>query len=147
MEPVCFNILPKELEEELLHRYFVSSCIDLTPGPFTLAEVCIQKRVNYFGIAWTDYHAEQGREKLRMAALKCMCTPGHVHFNAKCASVMDADNAGRKKRSKHNEDGDESDEAKIAKKAKPDDDKKGNMDDDKKAKQDKGDKKKEGRDG
>ena len=85
IEPVCFNTLPKELEEELLHRYFVSSCVDLTPEPFTLAEVCIQKRATCFGIAWADYHAEQKREKLRMAALKCMCAPGHVHCNAKGA--------------------------------------------------------------
>eukprot|EP00959_Pyramimonas_sp_CCMP1952_P296695 6206996-Pyramimonas_sp.AAC.1 len=88
VEPVCWNAMPQEFFEELIHRYFIANVVDLTPGDFSFGEVCMDKRVNYAAVAWTVEHRQAGRDKLQMAAMKTMTTMDHPHFNKQFSEAL-----------------------------------------------------------
>ena len=99
-EPVFFNALPATFYEDLTHRFFASNVIDMTIGPGIFAEVCLKNRIGYFGIAFTDVHAQCVIKRLETAALRFMadetCT---VLYEPKCAETIH----GKQKKRKPNE--------------------------------------------
>ena len=92
IEQVCFNSMPEMFYDDILHKFFATNVFDMTVGNVVLAQHCVTLGVNYFGICWSTRHAELARDIVAMAALKAKCTEGNIHFNAKCAKVMELAN-------------------------------------------------------
>ena len=88
LEPVCFNGMPRVFYDDIVHRYFIANVFDLTPLDFELAMYCISEGVNYFAIAMSPEHAAEGKNKLTLCMLHCMCNSKHALFNEKCAKFF-----------------------------------------------------------
>ena len=88
VEPLFFGQFPSTVYEELIHRFYAKSVIDITPGQGTFGEMCIKHRVGYFCVAFTEAHAQFLHKKFQASALKYMADESSAVFLPKCAEAM-----------------------------------------------------------
>ena len=74
---------------ELLHRLWVTSVIDYTPGSGVLAEACLKMKVYYAGICMSKKHCMFLEQRMELTALKLKCD-GTIKLwhNVKCAAAL-----------------------------------------------------------
>lgn len=79
---------PPALYEDLLHRFFVQSVLDMTPGSGVFAATCASKRVGYFGICMTEQHKTELQRRVVISTLNSMMTQGSDIYDPKAASAL-----------------------------------------------------------
>ena len=63
--PVCYHPMPPTFYAELLQMFYAKLVIDITQLNGTFAWTCMQDRVGYVGIVFTEVHAELLYARLR----------------------------------------------------------------------------------
>ena len=90
LELAFYPSMPKKFCDEILHRYFVSDTLDLSPGPGEMAEASIDNCSGYLGICCSEYHADMLAAKMENYVLKLMSTESlkSTHYHPKCAAAF-----------------------------------------------------------
>ena len=74
VEPLLFHSIPYQGFQELLHGFDAVGCISLA-GDGRLAEACLERRIPFWGLAWTPQHVAALTKRLEARAFELMCSP------------------------------------------------------------------------
>ena len=88
--PVCYHPMPPTFYAELLHMFYAKLVIDITPLNGTFAWTCMQDRVGYVGIVFTEVHAELLYARLRDLMKTEMADSASKLFNREYAKACKA---------------------------------------------------------
>ena len=88
MEPVCFQSMPLNLLEELIHTFFAKLVIDLTPGDAKFGWACLRSRVSYIGMCFNDAHCEFVEARLLELLKGAMLEESSGFYNISYAKAM-----------------------------------------------------------
>ena len=86
--PMTFHGMPQQWYAELLHTFFTKCVIDLSPMDGKFAWSCLQSRVGYIALAFTDDHASHLFARLKELLKTELANPESKLFNsAYCKAV------------------------------------------------------------
>ena len=98
LHPMC-----RDWYRALVKGYFGKAVLDFTVGPGLFAQVCLEQRVQYFGVACTELHAEKIYKRLEKFVLHSMLSDSSPLHNAKCVEALGSD--GKRKNTQPEKDG------------------------------------------
>ena len=91
-EPMSYAGMPPEFYEDLIHVWTPKAIIDFTAADLTPAFTCLEKKVPYLGVCFTESHMIQGYKhlaELTFEAMKSESSP--LHDPKLCALVQKLD--------------------------------------------------------
>ena len=119
-EPLSYAGMPPEFYEDLIHVWTPKAVIDFTASDLTPAYTCLEKRVPYLGVCWTEAHVVAGYKHLAelvFEGMKKESSPLHdpklcalvqkLDPSAKAAPKRTSKRAKKNKVEEENEEGDE----------------------------------------
>ncbi|CAE7822139.1 unnamed protein product [Symbiodinium sp. CCMP2592] len=91
LEPFCFHSMPVMLFKELLDVDLRTTVLlDWTAGDGQCAQACLESKVSYVGVCFTDAHKEKLYERLAHIVMRGMRQEGNQFFDAGFAEVIAA---------------------------------------------------------
>jgi len=88
VEPVFWHGRPAKFLDEIKHSYRMNACIDITPGDGTLAILCANARIPYFGFALNEKHAKAVRQRCIQVMLERKFTEGDKSYDPELAKMF-----------------------------------------------------------
>ncbi|CAK0812470.1 unnamed protein product, partial [Prorocentrum cordatum] len=88
VEPVFWRGRPVKFYTELKHSYRMGKCIDISVGDGTLAVLCAQNRIPYFGFSLNEKHAKAVRQRCIQVMLERKFTEGDKSYDPELAKLF-----------------------------------------------------------
>lgn len=88
IEPLLFHTPPFAFYQELIHSYDAIAVIALA-GDGKFAEACLEARVPFFGMTWSQEHSEALKLRLQKRAFELMLSPESKLYIPQLQALLD----------------------------------------------------------
>ena len=86
-EPFLFHEGPQALADDLIMSYSMMAVVGLTTGQGNHAWTCVRERRHFFGVCFTQVHANEVYKHLVTRYLRLMATEGNDHYDKGFAAI------------------------------------------------------------